>query len=293
VAVLGLPNAGKSTLVNALVGRTVSGVSSKPQTTRRRVLGVRTEPDAQFVFVDTPGLAGGGNALADFMAKSAHATAREADVVLYVSDAARPERPDEAVRRLSGARGRVILVLNKVDVVDKPLLLPAMRRFHETGRFEEIVPISALTGDGVDRLLALVRARLPEHPPWYPEEAGAGGARPVPEPSLVQDLIQAQLFERVHQEVPYSCGVAVRSVEEDGALVRIEADILVERKGHKPIVIGSGGSMLKEVGTAARRQLEALLGRKVFLRLWVKVEPDWRNRPAILADLGYGGADAL
>ncbi|MEK7475825.1 MAG: GTPase Era [Candidatus Coatesbacteria bacterium] len=284
VAVLGLPNTGKSTLVNVLTGYKVAGVSSKPQTTRRRILGIRTEPGCQMVFVDTPGLAKAEGSLGDFMGKTAVTAARDADVVLYVVDARSPEEDARIRQVLTDPKIPVILVLNKIDLVPKDELLPVMQKYGADGRFAEIVPISAREGDGVELVRNLVRDRLPLGPLWF--EALAEGPR-VPEPPLVQEIVQEHLFRRVHQEVPYGCGVLVESIQLDGALVRIQAVVLVERDSHKGIVIGAKGAMLKAVGMESRLELERLSGYRVFLGLQVKVEPDWRNRTAVLGDLGY------
>jgi len=259
-------------------------VSSKPQTTRRRILGIRTEPGCQMVFVDTPGLAKAEGALGAFMGRTAVSAARDADVILYVVDARNSEEDARIKQVLTDPQAPVILVLNKVDLVPKPELLPILERYGQGGRFAEIVPISARDGDGVDIVRRLVRDRLPAGPKWF-ESVGEGPK--VPEPPLVQEIVQEHLFRRVHQEVPYGCGVMVESIRLDGALVRIQAVVLVERESHKGIVIGAKGAMLKAVGMESRLELERLSGYRVFLGLQVKVEPDWRNRTAVLGELGY------
>ena len=284
VAVLGVPNAGKSTLVNALTGRKVAGVSSKAQTTRRRILGIRDEPGYQFVFVDTPGFGEGQQKLGELMTRTATVAAREADVILYVIDATRPESGNAMKRLLKGNTHPAILVVNKSDAVPKPALLPLMERYGTFSEFREIVPLSALREDGTAMLLGLVRALLPVGPRWYD---AASALRAEPESALVQEVIQERMFERLHQEIPYGCAAQVESMEREGNLLRIEAVILVERNSHKPIMIGAGGSMIKQVGTEARLELERTLGCKVYLSLRVKVEEDWRDREAVLSDLGY------
>ena len=285
VAVLGAPNAGKSSLVNLFCGRKVSGVSSKPQTTRRRVLGVRTDDSSQVVFVDTPGFGPTDRRLGDFMDQAARAAARETDVILYVVDAARPESGDQLRTLLRGVRTPALLALNKADLVPKPALLPLLEKFSGLGTFAELVPVSAAERDGTENLLALIRERLPEGKPAYGPESGPADDRTVRE--LVQEVVQEKLFDRVHQEIPYGCAVLVEEVVREGRLLRVSAVVITERESHKPILIGKGGEMLRAVGTRARRELERLLGGKVFLKLWVKVEEDWRDRESVLSDLGY------
>jgi len=284
VAVLGVPNAGKSTLVNALTGRKVAGVSSKAQTTRRRILGIRDEPGCQMVFVDTPGFGAVEHKLGEMMSTTALAAAKDADVVLYVLDATRPESGAAMKKLLAGNTHPALLIVNKVDAVPKPALLPLLERFGKMSEFKELVPVSALTQDGVDLVLKLVRDLLPEGPRWYDETSTE---RVSPVTGLVQEIIQEKLFERMHQEIPYGCAVQVENVEQDGGLLRIDAVILAERESHKPLLIGARGSMIKEVGTEARLELEKVLGKKVYLALRVKVEEGWRDRDAVLADLGY------
>lgn len=285
---MGLPNAGKSTLVNRLVGRKVAGVSAKPQTTRRAILGVRNEPACQMIFVDTPGLGAAQGRLGGAMAKVASAHGRDADVTLYVVDASAPESAASVTRNAGHREKPTLLILNKIDRVPKPDLLPLMASLGGAAAFVETVPVCASTGDGIPLLLDLVRARLPEGPRWYAEDPAVEG---TPDASLVQEVVQEAIFARLRQEVPYGCAVLVERVERDGALLRAEAAVLVERDAHKGIVIGRGGSMLKDIGTAARVELEKLSGGKVFLGLRVKVEEDWRNREAVLRDLGYVGRE--
>jgi GTP-binding protein Era len=219
------------------------------------------------------------------MGKTAAAAAREADVMLLVVDAERPAAGGLAEDLLRGRPdGRpVLLVLNKVDRVRKPVLLPLMRRFHDAGGFAEIVPVSALHLDGTDLLLDLVRARLPEGPPWFT----AGEAEAAPMAALVQEIVQERLFSNVHQEIPYGSAVLVDACALDGEMLRADATVLVDRDSHKGMVIGKGGSMIRIVGTEARLELERVLRRKVALKLNVKVEAGWRDREAVLTDLGY------
>ena len=282
---LGVPNAGKSTLVNLFCGRKVAGVSPRPQTTRRRILGVRTEPGCQMVFVDTPGYCQATNRMGIRMREGAVEAARESDVVLYVVDAGAPESGDAMRELLAQSRAPKLLALNKIDLLPKPALLPLLGRFNAMEKFEELVPVSALDADGTSLLLDLFRCRLPEGPALFDETSAGGGPA---DRAVVQEVIQEKLFSRVHQEVPYACAVLVDEMEREGNLLRVSATIIAERESHKPIVIGAGGSMLKAIGTEARRELEEILGCRVFLKLWVKVEKDWRDRGSVLTDLGYG-----
>ena len=284
VAVLGVPNVGKSTLVNALVGRKVAAVSPRPQTTRRTIMGVRDEPGCQIVFVDTPGLARPENRLGKMMVESAAQTARTADLVLYVMDASHPEESPEANRILRDTNIPIILVLNKVDLVPKPSLLPQLERLWASGRYLDIVPAAASKRDGTDILLKLVRQRIPEGPRWYGEKEKADA---MPQSVLIQEIIQEKVFVHTKQEVPYSCGVMVEGIEREGALVRVIAAIIVEREAHKPILIGKGGRMISLIGTEARVDLQEMFGAHVYLDLRVKVEEDWREREAVLSDMGY------
>ena len=284
MAVLGVPNVGKSTIVNALVGRKVAAVSPRPQTTRRTILGVRDDPGSQIVFVDTPGLTKPENRLGKMMSEAAAQSARTADLVLYVMDASDPEESSQASRILQNTAIPVILVLNKVDLMPKPALLPLLERLWGGGRYLEIVPVAASKRDGTDLLLKLVRARIPEGPRWYGEEEKKDA---LPQSVLVQEIIQEKVFIHTKQEVPYSCGVMVESIEREGGLVRVVAAIVVERDAHKPILIGRGGRMMKLIGTEARVDLQEMFGAHVYLDLRVKVEENWREREAVLSDMGY------
>lgn len=286
VAVLGVPNVGKSTLVNRLVGRKVSGVSSRPQTTRRRIMGVRTEPSCQMVFMDTPGYAPPQGMLGEHMNRTAVGAAREADVILMVVEAGRTETSEGLEPLVRGKASPIFLVINKIDLVPKPSLLPILEKIGKSStEYAEIVPVSALQDDGIVLLLDLIRKRLPEGPAWFDGETTANRTDEIG--ALVQEVVQEKLFSRTHQEIPYNSAVQVETVEEDGGMLRVEGAILVEKDGHKGIVIGEGGRMIKAIGTDARQELEKMLGRKLFLGLRVKVEKGWRDREAVLADLGY------
>ena len=296
IGLVGKPNVGKSTIVNELVGRKVTIVSPRPQTTRTRVLGILNKPDLQAIFVDSPGWHQPEHPLGRYMIEVAKGVMQEADVLVAVIDAAskiiqEDERVFEQIRLAK--RSRCLLAINKVDLVNKRLLLPLMAKCAELNLFEEIVPVSAQAGDNMDRLLELVVARLPEGPRWYDE----GQLTDQTTEQIVREFIREQALRATRQEVPHAVAVLLDAMEikppppdepHAKGLVVIQATILVEREGQKAIVIGKQGSTLKQIGTAARIDLEAWFGKKVFLELWVKVAENWRDNPRLLKELGYG-----
>lgn len=240
------------------------------------------EPGCQMVFVDTPGYAPARNLLGEMMAGGAVASAREADLIVYVIDSADPE-PGDGMKRLLGRQEQPkILALNKIDLVAKDALLPLIDKFSKQDIFREIVPISAIKEDGTDRLLGIIRAVLPPGPSWYGSQTEA-----MPDSWLIQEIVQEKIFRLLHKEVPYGCGVLVQDIEREGQIIRIRANILVERDSHRPIVIGEKARTLKKIGTDSRLELEKLLGSKVHLELWVKVDQEWRDRESRLSELGY------
>ncbi|HKC23714.1 MAG TPA: GTPase Era [Thermoanaerobaculia bacterium] len=285
VAIVGRPNAGKSTLVNALVGRKVAIVSDKPQTTRRRVLGILTAPEGQLVFVDTPGLHRPLHRLNKVMMDEALEAIREVDVRVLVIDAAERTGGGDrfALRLLADAPAPRIAVLNKVDRVSKPRLLPRMAELAEAKVFDEVVPISALTGDGLDRLRAVLFASVPEGDELYPEETITTTAPRV----HYGEVIREKLLARMREEIPYGLGVVVEEGRDEPGkkLTVLTATIVVDRESHKGIVLGSGGSVLKEAATEARLELEAAFGRRFYLDLNVAARPGWREDPRFLAGL--------
>jgi GTP-binding protein Era len=285
VALVGRPNAGKSTLLNRLLGEKLAIVSEKPQTTRHRLLGILSEPRGQIVFYDTPGVHKPLHHMNRLMLQEAESALDGADVVCLLVDASQPAGRGDAFVLDFVARAKVprLLLLNKVDLVRKDRLLPRIADYAERGLFEEIVPVSALTGDGADRLLDLLFARLPEGPPLYDPEL----LTVHPERFLVAERIREKVLQQTHEEVPFASAVLVERWEEaEGRdLVKIWASIIVERDGQKKILVGAGGSRIKEIGVAARQDLEAYLERQVFLQLHVRVEPRWREDPRILAEL--------
>lgn len=295
-AILGLPNVGKSTFLNHVLGIKLVAVSPKPQTTRNRIIGVKNTPDAQVVFVDTPGIQIGANALRRFMREEALGAAGDCDAALLMVDISdprqrAPERLDQGpaaalAEALGVIKAPVVLALNKVDRLhDKQELLPIIAAYAATERYKAIVPISARAGDGVDRVLAEVSALLPVGPRLFPEEMYTDRA----ERFLAGELVREQLFVQLGQELPYSTAVVVEEFEErkDKRDVAIGATIYVERESQKRIVVGKGGARIKEVGQRARLEIGKLLGCEVHLRLFVKVEPAWSSGEGGLRRMGY------
>ena len=287
VALIGRPNAGKSTLLNRLVGEKLSIVSSRPQTTRNRITGIRNRSDAQVIFVDTPGLHAGRGQLGEFMQKTAERAAEEVDVVCLVVDAAAPEGPDDLVLApLRAFAGPVFCALNKVDrVKPKSRLLPLLERWRAAHPFQELLPISAADGTNCDRLLDLLVGALPEHPPLFPADATSD----QPETFYVAEVVREKVFHFTHQEVPYAVAVRVEDLVEHERPERLDihATVFVEQESQKGILIGKGGAMLKRIGTEARRELEAFFGIPVFLGLTVSVRRNWRRDPRALREFGF------
>ncbi len=287
VAVVGRPNAGKSTLVNALVGQKVAIVSDKPQTTRSRILAVVNREGGQIVLYDTPGIHKPMHRMNERMVEVAVQSVAQADLVVWVHDVTESFGPgDRYVRdRLKQAGRPVIVALNKIDRVEKPRLLPLLQQMSAEIEALALVPISALGQDGVEELASEVLKHLPEGEPLYPEDFLSD----QPERFFVAEMVREQILRLTREELPYSVGVLIDRYEEGEKLVRIEASVLVERDGQKGILIGKGGQMLKAVGQAARHEIEAFLGSKVFLGLFVKVREKWREDPRILEQMGLGG----
>jgi len=284
VALVGRPNAGKSTLMNRLVAEKVAIVSNKPQTTRQRIVGILTGARGQMVFLDTPGFHKPLHQMNRQMVRLAQDALEEADVVCLLVDASTAFGAGDArmLEIMAEAPGRRVLALNKIDLVAKPKLLPRLERYAATGLFEELVPVSALTGDGCDLLLDLFWERLPTGEPLH----DPGLYTPHSERFLAAERIREKVLERTRDELPYTTAVRLDSWEEQssGRLV-LHATILVERPGHKKILVGKEGSMIRDIGTAARLDLQQLLGRPVHLELFVRLEPGWRENRHLLADL--------
>jgi GTP-binding protein Era len=287
VSIIGRPNAGKSTLLNRLVGTKIAIVSDKPQTTRTRILGVRNYEDAQVVFLDTPGIHRPLHRMNVRMVDAAVDTIREVDVLCLVVDVTEPPgKGDRFVLDLvKNAKAPVFLVLNKIDLIKKNRLLPLMQQYSEMGTFAEIVPVSAGTGDNVDRLERALIDRLPEGEAQYPEDY----LTDQPERFFAAEIVREKLLQLTHAEIPFSSAVVVDKFEEPEtpkALLRLHCTIVVERESQKPIVIGHGGDMIKRIGTAAREDLERFFDTKVFLDLHVRVSSEWREDDHVLDDIG-------
>jgi GTP-binding protein Era len=286
VGLVGRPNAGKSTLMNRLVGQKVAIVSDKPQTTRNRITGVRNYPEGQVVFVDTPGIHRPLHRLNVRMVDAALRAAREVEVVLAIVDASEPGGGGDrfvmdAIRRLHARR---VLALNKIDLIAKEALLPLVERYDREVGFADIVPVSALTGSNVDRLEQVLLSHLPEGEPLYPDDY----LTDQPERFFVAELVREQVLQHTHAELPFASAVMVDRFEEPDAkgLLRLYCTIMVERESQKPIVVGKGGSMIKSIGTAARHELERFFDTRVFLDLRVKVRSEWREDERMLDELG-------
>jgi GTP-binding protein Era len=286
VTVLGRPNVGKSTLVNRLVGQKVAIVSDKPQTTRNRILAVVNRPGAQMVLFDTPGIHKPVHEMNRRMVDAAVRSIGQGEVVAWLVEVGeKPGSGDRFIRDLVTRSGRkIILVLNKIDTIPRPRILPAIDAWKGLLDFVEIVPVSALRGENVDRLESVLLRHLPEGPALYPEDF----LTDLPERFFVAEMVRERILEHTREEIPYSSGVVIDQFKEDGGLVRIHASILVERESQKGILIGRGGSMLKRIGSEAREEIEAFLGTHAFLGLFVKVREGWRENESVLGEMGLG-----
>ena len=286
VAVLGRPNVGKSTLLNALVGSKIAIVTDKPQTTRDAIQGIVTRPQGQIVLVDSPGIHEPVMELGRRMMREVRRATSGCHLVLLLADASDGMRRDDraALDLVKKINAPALLVLNKIDLLpSREALLPLIDQWRQLHDFQEFVPICASKGQNLDLLVRLIFERLPEAPPFYPEDC----LTDQPERFLAAELIREQVIFATAQEVPHSTAVLMEQWKETPALLRISATILVEREGQKRILIGSGGQKLKQIGTAARQQLEKQFGRKTFLELFVKVRPKWRDKPVFVRELDF------
>lgn len=292
IGIFGRPNVGKSTLLNGLVAHKVAAISPRPQTTRNRILGIKTTAQAQMVFVDTPGIHEPKGPFQEYMVKEALKALKEVDLTLLLVEPDVKSLLDDSwtKRLLQECKAPVILCINKIDLVPKPSLLPLMQTFESLYRFEAILPISALTGDGLDILEVEILKRLPPGPQYFPEDQ----LTDLPERFLAAEVIREKVFHLCGEEIPYAVAVVVEEFQErePPKPVYIRATLYVEKESQKPILIGSAGQMLKRIGSSARKELEPLLERKVYLELWVKVEKNWSRDRKSLKKMGYGGLGA-
>ena len=290
VAVVGRPNVGKSTLLNQIIGHKIAIVSDTPQTTRNRILGILTLPDAQILFLDTPGIHKPQHKLGEYMVNSARSALREVDLILFVSDVTESVGPGERfiIDMLKDEKTPVVLVLNKVDLVAKDKLLPIISQYSAFRDFAAIVPVSALAGSNVDRLLSVIKDLLPEGPQYYPEDE----VTDQPERVVAAEFIREKIFRLTREEIPHSTAVEVEEMKtRPNGDVFLRATIYVERESQKGIIIGAKGAMLKEIGQQARLDMENIFGSRFFVDLWVKVKNDWRNKEGSLRMFGYDKND--
>ena len=286
VSIIGRPNVGKSTFMNRVIGHKIAIMSDKAQTTRNKIQGVMTREDAQIIFLDTPGIHKPKHKLGDYMMRVAKNTLSEIDAIMFMVNVNEDiGRGDEyIIEMLKNVKTPVFLVLNKIDLVHPDALMPKIEKYKTYMDFTEIVPISALEGLNVDHFIDVLKDYLPEGPKYYPDDQISDH----PEQFVVGEIIREKILHLTSEEIPHAIGVNVdRMIKESEERVRIEATIFVERDSQKGIVIGKGGKKLKEVGKRARRDIEMLLGSKVYLELWVKVQKDWRNKVNFIRQMGY------
>lgn len=287
ISIIGRPNVGKSTFLNRVIGQKIAIMSDKPQTTRIKIQGVLTTDDAQMIFIDTPGIHKPKHKLGDFMMKVAQNTLKEVDLILFMVNAEEIFGRGEQyiIEKLKTIQTPVFLVINKIDKVHPDELFAIIDSYKDKHDFDEIVPISALEGNNVENLLELIKNYLPEGPQYYP----ADQVTDHPERFIISELIREKALHLTREEVPHSLAVVIDKIErkKDSGVVHVMATVIVERPSQKGIIIGKQGLMLKEIGQRARVEIENLLGSKVYLELWVKVEKDWRNKMSQLRDFGY------
>lgn len=290
VSIIGRPNVGKSTLLNRIVGQKVAIMSDVPQTTRNKIQGVVTSDDSQIVFIDTPGIHKPQTRLNDFMLKSAYSAFNEVDLVLFMVNAAEKRGAGDnfILEKLKNLRTPKFLVINKIDQVKPEELLKIIMDYTSDNEFNEVIPISAIQGNNVDEMMVTIKKYMPEGPQFYPDDQ----VTDHPEYFVVSEFIREKILQLTKEEVPHSVAVVVESMlRNEDDKVHVHATIIVDRTSQKGIIIGKGGKMLKEIGVRARRDIEAMLGDKIYLELWVKVQKDWRDKQSYLQDYGYRQKD--
>ncbi len=287
IAIIGRPNVGKSTLLNRILGQKIAITSNKPQTTRNRILGVHNFPAGQALFVDTPGIHKAKGKLNRFMVDQAIGACSDVDLILFLVEAGdSPGGGDEYILKLLDKSSvPVFLIINKIDLVKPPQLLKLIQQYSERFKFAEVIPLSARDGDGVPQLLQGIEPYLPEGPQYYPDDI----LTDQPEKFIVAELVREKIMRRTSEEIPYGVGVQIEAFEEkpEKNFVVIQAMIHVERDSHKKIIVGKGGKMIKTIGQEARKDMERLLGSRVFLELFVRVDKDWSQNERMLRELGY------
>ena len=289
IAIVGRPNVGKSTLLNAILGEKVAIVSSKPQTTRNRITGIHTDGENQYVFLDTPGIHAPKNALGEYMVKTANSTMLDADVIVFVADAARePGQLDTTIiENIKASHIPAILVLNKTDTANAETIGKQLTEYAKLLDFEAYVPISARRGEGVKAVLDECSKFLHEEEWFFPDDI----VTDQPERQMAAEIIREKLLRTLNKEIPHGIAVLIEEFKDEGTLIRISANIYCEKESHKGIIVGKRGAELKMVGTYAREDLEKLFGTKVYLNLWVKVKANWRENEQIVSNFGYNRED--
>ncbi|GEL78311.1 GTPase Era [Tenuibacillus multivorans] len=291
IAIIGRPNVGKSTFMNRVLGQKIAIMSDKAQTTRNKIQGVYTKDTAQFIFIDTPGIHKPKHRLGDFMVQSSINALNEVDLVIFMINAKEGMgKGDQFImEKLKSVNQPIFLVMNKIDEIHPDELLPLIDQYKDELNFEEIIPISALNGNNVNHLMDVMEHHLPEGPQFYPEDH----ITDHPERFIISELIREKVLHHTREEIPHSIAVVIEGIQgdEDSGLIDVQATIIVERNSQKGIIIGKQGRMLRQIGIEARKDIENLLGSKVYLELWVKVEKDWRNRIHQLREYGYNEED--
>lgn len=290
VAIVGRPNVGKSTLLNRVIGQKIAIMSDKAQTTRNKIQAVYTDKESQIVFIDTPGIHKPKHELGKFMMETAYSALKEVEVVLFLVNATQEIGPGDKfiIERLKQVKAPVYLIINKIDLIKPEDLMDIVNCYQKEMNFEQIIPISALQGNNVDEMMATLKGTLPIGPMYYPENQVSDH----PEYFVVAEFIREKVLQLTQEEIPHSVAVVVDSMQRNAqGKVHVYATIIVERSSQKGIVIGKGGKLLKEIGIRARRDIEALLGDKIFLELWVKVQKNWRDKQTYLNDYGYKSKD--
>lgn len=287
ICLIGRPNVGKSTLMNKMVGRKLAIMSDKPQTTRNKITAVLTTEEAQLVFIDTPGIHKPKHKLGEYMVKVTQNVLREVDVILFLVEADEKEiGPGDRyiIEQLKESQTPVVLVINKIDLIEKSRLLALIELYRQMMDFTEIIPVSALEGDNIDELIKLISLMLPEGPKYYPDDM----ITDQPERAIIKEIIREKVLLHTREEIPHAVAVEIEEIRpRKNDLVYVRAVIFTERESQKGIIVGKSGLLLKKIGELARKETENLLGSKVYLDLWVKVRKDWRNREDYLRDFGF------